>query len=903
MPSFLRKLHPQPPPKEDYDDEQFNVEYSFAVEYSGPPPDYTIPKAVPLYVDRIPTASIASKVGTLSVPVIQPVTTKAKKLNQKSGSLSPNSVIQSSGFGIGVSEALASSDSCGNSSRLVYDRENLDAVDGPEQAELIPKLESSIDIENEGEEDLIKSYLGSAACGSEVSFCTENEEGDHISVVENSAFSEDEEEEDEDERIETNVKERPICRTDLKKGICHKCFKGNRFMEKEVCFVCGAKYCGNCVLRTMGTMQEGRKCITCIGFSIDESKRGALGKPSRLLKRLLIVSEVERIMQSEISSPVNHLQSQLVYVNGKPLSHSEFTLLQNCTCPPKKLKPGRYWYDRVAGFWGKEEHKPCQIISCELAVGDQIKENASNGNTNVLVNRRRITKKELWMLQRAGVHCEGEPHFWLGSDGSCSLEGQKNVLCKIWDKPGIKIFCSLLFLPTPPQLANDNEGEGGEGGGQVDILPSPNDFQQKTVNKILLVGYDKSGTSTIFKQAKIVYNIPFSEDERESLKFIIQSKLYWYLGILLEGRQRFEEEYLAEMRNKFINQPGPSDISRRIEEGNVYSIGKRVKRFSDWLLEIMMCGNLEIIFPEASLEYGPLVQEVWRDKGFQATFNRINEIDSLPTVANYFLTRAVEISNTDYEPSDMDILYAEGITSSNRLSNMEFSLPQSTFHQSCFMDAAEPDDRLLRYQLIRVHSSSLGGGNCKLLDMFEDVEMVMYTVDITQYDEIGEDGINKMVASRNLFESIVTHPNFKSKNFLLLLNKMDLLEEKIEHVPLRRCEWFEDFNPVRSRNPGTRETRRSSSSNNNNNNNNRTNNNYCLSQLGFHHVAVKFKRLFSSLTGGRKLYVSQVTGLEQESVDEAFRYAREILKWDNDRRPKTTTSLNEEEESSTMSSS
>lgn len=41
----------------------------------------------------------------------------------------------------------------------------------------------------------------------------------------------------------------------------------------------------------------------------------------------------------------------------------------------------------------------------------------------------------------------------------------------------------------------------------------------------------------------------------------------------------------------------------------------------------------------------------------------------------FFPTQAVEISKTDYEPSDMDILYAEGITSSRGLSSVEFSFP------------------------------------------------------------------------------------------------------------------------------------------------------------------------------------------------------------------------------------
>lgn len=41
------------------------------------------------------------------------------------------------------------------------------------------------------------------------------------------------------------------------------------------------------------------------------------------------------------------------------------------------------------------------------------------------------------------------------------------------------------------------------------------------------------------------------------------------------------------------------------------------------------------------------------------------------------VVQAIQILRTDYEPSDLDILYAEGVTSSNGLASVEFSFPQS----------------------------------------------------------------------------------------------------------------------------------------------------------------------------------------------------------------------------------
>nr|KYP51190.1 Guanine nucleotide-binding protein alpha-1 subunit [Cajanus cajan] len=112
----------------------------------------------------------------------------------------------------------------------------------------------------------------------------------------------------------------------------------------------------------------------------------------------------------------------------------------------------------------------------------------------------------------------------------------------------------------------------------------------------------------------------------------------------------------------------------------------------------MVSGNLEAIFPAAACEYAPLVEELWRDAAIQATYSRRNEIKNLPTNANYFLERAVEISSKDYEPLDMDILYSEGITLSNSLSSMEFSFTVSGHEDS--LDPAYQHDPSLRSPFI-----------------------------------------------------------------------------------------------------------------------------------------------------------------------------------------------------------
>ena len=56
--------------------------------------------------------------------------------------------------------------------------------------------------------------------------------------------------------------------------------------------------------------------------------------------------------------------------------------------------------------------------------------------------------------------------------------------------------------------------------------------------------------------------------------------------------------------------------------------------------------------------------------------------------------QAVDILRMDYEPSDLDILYAEGVTSSNGLACVDFSFPQSSSDD--MSDSGDQHDSLTR---------------------------------------------------------------------------------------------------------------------------------------------------------------------------------------------------------------
>ncbi|KAL4382867.1 hypothetical protein GQ457_15G000950 [Hibiscus cannabinus] len=815
----IRRMLPAGAPLPDED----HLDYSIAIEYDGPPIPYDVPRVDPLDLDSL------SASDTSSIPLAASIPNKPKFSSFKTyrHSVRNGSPLESHRLS-SASRSQIDSPNGDNDSEIEVENSPLPPSQPVDKKNAVVTFNTPKDSENDEEED-------------------DDGDSSSSSVADAAAASV--------ANVETSG-----ARKEKKRGVCSRCEQRSRFKEREACLVCDARYCSNCLLKAMGSMPEGRKCVSCIGKPIDESERPRLGKSSRLLRKLCSALEVKQIMKAEKECAANQLRPEQLVVNGRQLNYEELAELLGCVLPPQKLKPGRYWYDKDSGLWGKEGEKPDSIISSKLNIGNKLKKDASNGNTGVYINGREITKIELRLLKLAKVQCPRDTHFWLYEDGSYEEEGQNNIKGKIWEKAFTRFCCSLFSLPVPPANPHGLQEDPTTFSGRT----VPDYLEQGRVQKLLLFGLEGSGTSTIFKQAKFLYGNGFSPEEMQSIKHMIQSNMYKYLSVLLEGRERFEEEALSELRTNNSDAENSASDETGVDGTDhcIYSINPRLKYFSDWLLDIMAMGDLDAFFPAATREYAPIVDEIWKDPAIQETYKRSGELHHLPDVAKYFLEKAVEISSNEYEPSEKDILYSEGVTQSNGLASFEFSFDDRSPMSEAYSENFECPPSLTKFQLIRINSKGLHDG-CKWLEMFEDVRAVTFCVSLSDYDEMWSRGTgpvcNKMLASRDMFENLVSHPSFRDVPFVLLLTKYDALEEKINQTPLSTCEWFRDFSPLKPHH-----------------------NHQALAQQAYYYVAVKFKELYYSICGS-KLFVWQARGRERKSIDEAFKYIREVLKWDEEK--------------------
>ncbi|XP_035675996.1 guanine nucleotide-binding protein G(s) subunit alpha-like [Branchiostoma floridae] len=224
----------------------------------------------------------------------------------------------------------------------------------------------------------------------------------------------------------------------------------------------------------------------------------------------------------------------------------------------------------------------------------------------------------------------------------------------------------------------------------------------RKTNRLLLLGPEESGKSTILKQMKILHNNSFDEQER---------------------RQKIPD-IKKNIRDAIVTITGAmSTLTPPVPLAD-HTLQARVDYIQD------VATQPEFSYPPEFYENTELL---WKDGGVQACYERSNEYH-LIDCAQYFLDRVHVVKQPDYEPTDQDILRCRVLTSG--IFETKFEANGIKFHMFDVGDQRGERRRWIEY--------------------FTDVPAIIFVVACSSYDMVlGEDpSQNRLREALDLFESI-----------------------------------------------------------------------------------------------------------------------------------------------------
>jgi len=277
---------------------------------------------------------------------------------------------------------------------------------------------------------------------------------------------------------------------------------------------------------------------------------------------------------------------------------------------------------------------------------------------------------------------------------------------------------------------------------EIDLQLREDRKKRRSEIRLLLLGAGESGKSTFVKQMRIINHVDFTPAERREYRQLIHESLIRGLQILLSSRK--------ELRIPFNGQ----DIEQQSEM-------------------VLAFDAYDSIGPENIGDLAVLARRLWKDTAVKETFRRRSEFQLVDSVG-YFLDNLERVSQRTYLPSNQDILYARKTTKEVS----EFRVPINKL-DFVFLDVG--GQRSQRDKWFKLFSQDMTG--------------TLFMVSASEFDQRlrEDDRENRLKESAIIFRTIVNNSSFRDTAFILFLNKMDLLEEKIDEKCNDISKIFDEF--------------------------------------------------------------------------------------------------------------
>ncbi|CAC5408086.1 G protein alpha q subunit,Guanine nucleotide-binding protein subunit alpha-11,Guanine nucleotide-binding protein G(q) subunit alpha [Mytilus coruscus] len=247
------------------------------------------------------------------------------------------------------------------------------------------------------------------------------------------------------------------------------------------------------------------------------------------------------------------------------------------------------------------------------------------------------------------------------------------------------------------------------------------DLQEEV--KVLLLGTNQSGKSTLIRQLKIVHGVGFSEDEIRSFIVPIHHQIVTTIQDLIFAMDLLKIDY---------KNPENKENARKLMQKEYTNVRTFAKEDIN------------------------TIKKLWSEPWLRQCCKEGREYQ-LSDSQRYFMHHIDRVTESNYLPSLLDILH----------STVHFhGIAEYLYHIG---------DLLLRIIDIRGPRTE----RRKWIHYFENIPALMFIAALSDYDQIEIYNTNRMDLAKTLFETCINNQWSKTCGIMLLLNKKDVLEEKI----------------------------------------------------------------------------------------------------------------------------